>query len=236
MDRMKIRESSTSTDVNQKLREVVVQMFEVMHMDHGKKFIDLWISVDPSTLVDHWCNELKGFTPREIKRGLELQKALDWPPTTSEFKKLCRPSIDAEIAFREALKQGTARECGNPNEWSSPAIFWAWREVGAKAFREQHYSSLKKVWEKALADQFEKGVWDAIPPMVLKLEAEMRSTQVCERGRAKIQESLKGIIKKESSEIDHRLWARRTIERFNKGDKNIPMITLKNAREVLRVA
>lgn len=228
-------QGSSTCEVNPLLRKVVEELFDEMLMTHGKKFVDQWVTADPERLVLHWCRELVGFTPREFRRGVEAQKMLDWPPTLPEFKKLCRPSIDPELAYHEAYAQGIARDGGKPNQWSSKVVYWAWRSLGSNVFREQSYAQLKTRWVKALADQAAKGDLPEIPPMVLSVGVDMKSTDICARGKAEIEKQIAMVAKTPESKIDHLRWAKDAINRVERGDRTVPLHTWKAAKEVLRM-
>lgn len=229
------QQTLSTCDINPALRAVVDELFDEMVMTHGKKFVDQWINADPERLVLHWCRELVGFTPREFKRGVEAQKTLDWPPTLPEFKKLCRPSIDPELAYHEAYEQGIARDGGKPNVWSSKVVYWAWRAMGSNVFREQSYAQLKTRWVKVLTDQIAKGELPEIPPMVLSVGVDMKSTDICARGRAEIEKQITMVAKTSDSKIDHLRWAKDVVDRVARGDRNVPLYTLKAAKEALRL-
>lgn len=227
------QQTLSTCDVNPILRKVVEELFDEMLMTHGKKFVDQWIVADTERLVLHWCRELVGFTPREFKRGVEAQKTLDWPPTLPEFKKLCRPSIDPELAYHEAYEQGIARDGGKPNVWSSKVVYWAWRAMGSNVFREQSYPQMKTRWIKALADQASRGELPDIPPMVLSVGVDMKSTEINVRIKAELEKQLKAVIKTPESKVDHLRWARVIVDRVARGDRRVPLFTLKAAQEAL---
>ena len=92
-------------------------------------------------------------TPDEIKRGIvECRKRHDWPPSLPEFLRACRPPLDHEASFAEAVKQMRLRHEDGTDQWSSPAIYWAAVKIGDFDLRSMPYQSLKGKWEKALAD------------------------------------------------------------------------------------
>lgn len=74
-----------------------------------------------------WAEELAGFAPDEIKRGLSAQ--YEYLPDCDKFKLACRPAIALEQAFYEAVEQMRLRS-DNKDEWSSAAIYWAAVELG----------------------------------------------------------------------------------------------------------
>lgn len=235
MNQLIDQNSSTSTQLNPVLREVVQGIFDEMLVTYGKRFVDTWSAADPDKLVDHWTMKLAGFTRGEIKRGVAALESRDWPPTLVEFKKMCRPSIDPEVAYYEAYEQGIARDSGKPNHWSSKAIFWAWRAVGANVFREQSYTQLKTRWERALADQLAKPELPDIPEMVLAIGVDIQTTEINSKIKAEIEKQLAEVNKKPESRIDHLRWAKLVVKRVAQGDRGLPMYTVKSAYEALKI-
>ncbi|WP_293005847.1 hypothetical protein [Nitrosomonas sp.] len=92
-----------------------------------------------------WADELAGFTPEEIKRGLSAQ--YEFLPDCDKFKLACRPTIDLEQAFCEAVDQMHRRKEGK-DEWSSPLIYWAAVELG-NDLNNYPYQSIKGRWKSA---------------------------------------------------------------------------------------
>ena len=96
----------------------------------------------------------EGMTMAEIKRGIaECRRLFDWPPSFPEFVKACRPALDYERAFIEAIEQMRKRETGG-DEWSTPAVYWAAVKVGGD-LRACPYPSIKGRWMAALDDAIE---------------------------------------------------------------------------------
>lgn len=92
-----------------------------------------------------WSEELFGFTPEEIKRGLSAQ--YPFIPDCDKFKLACRPTIDYEQAFVEAIEQMHQRKSGN-DKWSSTAVYWAAAEIG-NDINNYPYQSIKARWKTA---------------------------------------------------------------------------------------
>lgn len=96
----------------------------------------------------------EGMTMAEIKRGIaECRRLFDWPPSFPEFVKACRPALDYERAFIEAIEQMRKRETGE-DEWSTPAVYWAAVKVGGD-LRAYPYNAIKGRWQAALDDAIE---------------------------------------------------------------------------------
>ncbi len=92
-----------------------------------------------------WAEELAGYTSEEIKRGLSAQ--YPYMPDCDKFKLACRPSIDHEQAFCEAVEQMRLR-AENKDSWSSVAIYWAAVALGCD-LNNYPYQSIKGRWKSA---------------------------------------------------------------------------------------
>jgi len=97
-----------------------------------------------------WAKELAGYSPDEIARGIAACRTRDWPPTLPEFLKVCRPALDYERAFIEAIEQMRKRETGG-DEWSTPAVYWAAVKLG-RDISAHPYNAIKGRWKSALDD------------------------------------------------------------------------------------
>ncbi|HEX8590672.1 replication protein P [Pseudomonas sp.] len=132
---------------------------------------------------ESWAEGLEEerITLAEIKRGVaQCRKLFDWPPSLTEFLKACRPALNAEVAFAEAVKQmnrrkflmGTALRPGETvqqDEWTHPAIYWAALELGKDLF-DYEFKDLQIRWRSAL-DQALASPKGAVPPPMLALPA-----------------------------------------------------------------
>ncbi|MFZ6690245.1 hypothetical protein [Undibacterium sp. SXout20W] len=211
------------------------KLFKYMEACYGNRFLDMWINSDLDAVMHVWAVKLMQMTADELRRGRASLDSRDWPPTLPEFIKMCRPGLDPQVAYYEALEQGRAREEGRENIWSSPAIYWAWRSVGAFEFRNQSYQTLRVRWEKALADELGKGNWEPIPLTALQVGFDKKSTVMSKRGAVELNKMVSKLTTTKGSDFDHLGWARKIVARAQAGDKSIPMIAVKNACESLRV-
>lgn len=225
--------SSTSTDSLP--QSWVEKMFDKMLLDYGKKFVDQWAGADPDKLIAHWAREMASYTGPEIKRGLTAMEGRDWPPSLPEFKKMCRPPVDDMKAYYEAVEGVTARERGELGIWSHPAIFWAASRMTFD-LREQTYSHNKTRWEKALADEMEKGEWPAIPAPMLALPEPGKGKLAKEEALRRLRElQADGLIKQPDSRINHLGWAHKILKRHENRDQSLPSVSLRFAREALGI-
>jgi hypothetical protein len=215
-------------EINPKLRELVTNLLDSMFFDFGSKFTQKWGGVEPEKLVIHWCNELKGFTPNEIKRGIEAQKELPEPPDLRQFKRLCRPPLDSTVAYYEAIAGIEARKIGEPGTWSHPAIFWAAMPLSFD-LAHQTFSQVRVRWEAALKDQLEKGEWAEIPKPLLAVE--YRKNNLSKKDASEFLESI-GVDKmtQKKGSLD---WAHRILNNQKSKVRTYPMISIQFAKEAL---
>lgn len=179
--------------------------------------------------------EEEGLTFADIKQGIKnCRHKYDWPPSITEFVKACRPSVDPLVAYYEAVNGIQARDNGLMGEWSHASVYWAAVKIGAFDLKNHAYSAIKVRWEKALADEMEKGQWPEIPTPMLALPEPGKTLLSREEADRRIQE-LKAdeIVKKASSKTDHKAWATKILERAAKGDKTLSMIQIRFAKEAL---
>lgn len=80
----------------------VSAIFAILHARYGHK----WLSACPpgeimAIALDEWSRGLAGYSPDEVKRGLDSWEG-DWPPSLPEFKAACRPKRSAS-AYRQYI-------------------------------------------------------------------------------------------------------------------------------------
>lgn len=110
-----------------------------------------------------WSEELAGFTADEIKRGLSASYSFG-VPDCDKFKLACRPFIDYEQSFNEAVEQMHLRKSGK-DKWSSPSIYWASVELG-NDINNYPYQSIKGRWKTAFDKAFNKILDGRLPNSV----------------------------------------------------------------------
>jgi hypothetical protein len=212
----------------------VEKLFDRMQSLYGNKFIDMWRDTNIDLVKHLWGEEMGKLSAEDLRRGYSSLMARDWPPTLPEFVKLCKPSIDPTVAYYEALNGIQSRERGEVGTWSHPAIFWAAVVVSAHDLKHQSYSQVKARWEKALRDEFEKGEWAAVPEPLIALPEPGKSFLSREKATQMVEElKATDAVKAIDSKVDHKLWAKRILERKKKGDKNLMPIQVSFAREAL---
>jgi hypothetical protein len=207
-----------------------------MNLTYGKRFIDQWIGVKPDAMIEHWAHELAGYSREELQNGYLAMQSRDWPPTLPEFKKLCRPPLDALAAYYEALRGLEARRKGQMGHWSHPAIYWAACPMTFDLLH-QTWASLSGRWDKALHEQLAQGTWQPIPPVAPALPYQPgnanRGTANTHASRVLAQLNAHGVSLHANSRIDHKRWAKRLLQRAEQGDVNVTPIMLRMAKAAL---
>lgn len=215
-------------------------------MDHLYNRLDgayphKWRSNFPSPeAIDNWSTswaeafEDEGVKPTDIKVGLRACRTkYDWPPSCSEFIKACKPAVDSMVAYYEAVAGVQARGLGKPGVWSHPAIYWASVplsfDLGSLPFTQ-----IKTRWERALAEQMDKGEWELIPEPMLAL-ADIGKTVLSKEKAEKLMREFKAsdVVKKASDKTDHLRWAKNILRREKEKDKTLSVLQIRFARDAL---
>lgn len=212
----------------------VESLFARMEAMYGAKFLDMWRGTDVNLVKQLWADEMGKLSAEDLKRGYAALMTRDWPPSLPEYVKMCKPSVDSTVAYYEAVNGMQARERGEAGKWSHPAIFWAAVQVSAYDLKHQSYSQIKPRWEKALQDEMDKGEWTAVPEPMVALPAPGKSELSREHATKMVQElSATGVIKKNDDRVDHKLWARKIIERAKQKNHGLSALQIRLAKDAL---
>lgn len=213
------------------------RLIDRMKLEYGQKFANQWPGIAEDKLCAHWASELAGFSAEDLRRGIDAMKASAWPPTLPEFRALCKPALDPQKAYDEAVAGLQQRLRGEVGTWSHPAIFWASSKL-AFDIRHQTYQALKSRWEHALNAELAIGSWSEIPspaeaePALQIAYTREEKTAAAELMRQAIAKS--GAVKSMDDEnINFRAWAVKIRGDWQKKGKKYPWISYKMADEVL---
>lgn len=198
----------------------VESLFKRMTFSYGTRFADLWAGVDHNELKAFWADRLGALTRDELATGYRMMESLGRPPTLPEFIKLCRPNLDPEVAFYEAIEQGRKRELAdpdNPDEWSHAAIYWAWVKVGGFAIANQGYEVLRSRWSETLRNCANDPHLPAVPKKARELPAPGKTRLQPERARElladlKIKTLPASVVSRNTN------WAELILERNQRGE------------------
>lgn len=151
-----------------------------------------------------------GITPHDVADGIRnCRRMYDWPPSLPEFLRACRPQIQPEVAFHEAVQGLIGRQRGEVGQWSHPAIFYAAVAVGAHDMLNAAYGQIQARWGKALADQLARTSWEPIPAPAPALPAPGATVTKNAEGLQKIQELAAQAI--QPGRRDPKAWARKIL-------------------------
>lgn len=212
----------------------VESLFDRMTACYGNKFLDMWRGADMNLVKHLWAEEMGKLSHEDLKRGYAALMTRDWPPSLPEYVKMCKPSVDPTVAYYEALNGLQSRERGEVGTWTHPAIFWASVAVSAHDLKHQSYSQIKARWEKALQDEMDKGQWEPVPVPLVALPAPGKSELSREHAEKMVRElQASDTIKKAVDKTDHKLWAKRIIERAKQQNHGLSALQIRFAKEAL---
>lgn len=171
----------------------------------------------------------EGITPDDVALGIKnCRRMFDWPPSLSEFLRACRPNLEPDVAFFEAVRGMQARRNGERGEWSHPAIFYAAVMVGQHDMLGCTYTHIEARWKKALSEQLALGRWDAVPTPAVALPAPGKDITNQAEGQKRIRELSAQAL---STGTDHKRWARKILEN-PKGRSSFAIAAARSALEV----
>ncbi len=191
--------------------------------------------------IENWKDAWEEAFVRENIRPQEVADALTrlpagWPPGLPDFLALCRPAIDPEAAFHEAVAGMTARQRGEKGAWSHPAIYWAAVRIGRADLLANSYATLKPRWENALRDVMGKGEWAEIPdvdPVALPTPGRtLAGREECERRVRELEAS--GLLRREPTGLDVS-WATKILSRKHKSSPAVEMMARRALERVSRL-
>ncbi len=174
----------------------IERLFEILLSLYGGRFNEMWGICNPEKMRVVWAEWLGGYSGTEIARGIAACRVRDWPPTLPEFLKLCRPPIDPEEAYQEAIAELTQRRLGK-DRWSHPAIFWAAASIGSHDLMSSHWGAMKNRWTNRLRAELAKNAWPEIPPHREALPSPGRtsiSTEEASKRLAEMRQILAGYV------------------------------------------
>lgn len=138
-------------------------------------------------VIEDWK---KAWSSALVRNGITLQMALaglercsaeypKWPPSEGEFVALCKPPLDYEEAFHDAVRQMHKRQMADPKDpdvWPHPAIYWAAMDFGQYELRHVSYSQAAGRWKRLLDKRLE-GECPSVEPSRPQLAAPARNAE-----------------------------------------------------------
>lgn len=206
--------------------EWISRVFARFAAYYGARFHDMWGGTDLDVVKQVWADDLADLSPDEITRGVVAAKSAKFPPTLPEFRELCRPALNPECAFAEAVQQMALRDQGR-DQWSHPAIYWAASTVGSFDLRNAAWATIKVRWSRVLQAELAKGEWQPVPPRFEALPAPEQVAASPAKVREIIDRSRNAITKHGDTQWAHDVEARAT------AGEDVSMLLRKMAEGVL---
>jgi len=191
-----------------------VKLIDALHLTYGTRFLQAWERIDMAKLAWHWGEEMAGFTEAEIAAGLSACKTRPWPPTLPEFMFLCRPWLEPEIAFQQAVKGMMSRRQGKQGYWAHPAVYWTAQRLGEHDMLSGSWQTLKTRWEAAFRHLLAQNDWHPIPAPAVQLPAPgaaSLSREEANRLAAQVRQMTGETATPGGNVTDHKAWARRIL-------------------------
>jgi len=138
-----------------------------------------------------WAEELIDYSDEEIIAGLNSCKTKIFPPTLPEFLLLCRPPINPETAFYEAITQWENRKSFS-DHWSNPAIYYAASKIG-NDLSFITYDKIKFRWINAINQANEEIRSGNLPNKVPERLNELAKPQEIKISKQKANENIERI-------------------------------------------
>lgn len=166
----------------------------------GGKVADLFAGVPSADVIEQWGQALAGFEGEEVARGIRACQSRQFAPTAGEFSLLCRPALDPEFAWKEAMDGLALRQRGQHGDWTHPAVFRTAQPMAYEVL-SQPYRLHRKTWAYRLAREFEQGWGEGVPPVPMQIERQERVGPPNAAVRAHIAAILAG--RKAAEQPDH---------------------------------
>lgn len=146
--------------------------------------------------------------------------------------RLCRPWMDPEAAFHEAVAGMAARKRGEKGGWSHPAIYHVAVAVGTHDLLNCGYAVLRSRWERAFRDELARGQWEAVPAPAPALPAPGGTLATREdAAKAMAKMGAAGVVN--STGRDPRRWARRILVQAQESGRLPPPAVLRMAEAAI---
>lgn len=206
----------------------VEKLFQRMEDRYGSLWADRYGNMPRNRVKSTWAEDLAGFTGDELRRGMDASKRNKFPPTLPEFLNLCRPDINAETAFHEAVIQLGLRKEGK-DSWSHKAIYWAAQAIGSSDMLNATWKQVEKRWTSILSEKLAAQNLLEIPAYAVALPPPGQTTIAPEEGKRRVAEAVKSI----NAPANHKAWANRLIwSQLNESTKPHPT-SLRMAQDVM---
>ncbi|MEJ7804318.1 MAG: replication protein P [Telluria sp.] len=197
-------------------------------------------------MIEDWK---KAWSSALLMNGVTFQLAFEgiercsreypkWPPSEGEFVALCKPALDYEQAFYDAVRLMQKRAMNDPADpdiWPEPAVYWAAQDFGQFELRQVTYGQASTRWKKLL-DNRRGPDCPAVPQYAPQLAAPARNADGVAITSAEAKEAaraaLRALVTRRPSKEVSEERARATLARHEAGEV-VPTYLLSHARHVL---
>lgn len=170
----------------------IQELFESFGAQLGSKVAEFYGNSQPDVVQREWACGLAGFRRRELERGIAAVRSRRFVPTLGEFVQLCRPALDPEYAWHEAVDGLHARDCGEVGAWSHPAVYRAAR-VMQHELRTMSFPGVRKRWERILEREFASGWGEEVPAPAPRIEHKPTLRAIPSDVKSKLAELSRGL-------------------------------------------
>ncbi|WP_051378323.1 hypothetical protein [Derxia gummosa] len=206
--------------------------------------------------VENWKREwAEGFTAErvtfdEIATGIDalrggrdpMRRDKGWPPNFTEFLAACRPPIEHEAAYHEAVREMRRRHsAAGGDRWSHPAIFRAAAAIGGDLLSST-WPGMRARWIDVLDDclaEIRAGRMSAEIPKVdrsaMRLDAPKPRVLTAAEQQARDAELAAKLNELKDRPKPGLEWARRLVERAELNPSSVTATALRMARNALGI-
>jgi len=177
------------------------RLIDKMRVRYGKKFTDMWASVDAADLEQALIEDLTGLTSEQLQNGFERMRLESWPPCVQDFKIWCLQGSHW-LTENEAWQQAIAYEKSNQTISISVHVLRTLKDfkngfdeinpksdTQAKAFKDMYIRVISNA--KLMGDI--QSFTDPVVALKAPQQGEVRKTTACP---PELMAKMKGIIKK----------------------------------------
>lgn len=213
--------SNVNTNENM---SIGARVHDAMKSIYGSDYIRKWEHTDLGKLKSMWDFALQRLSEKEIQTGLAACITRKYVPNLPEFVEMCRPQLNPENAYHEAVNGLAERQKGLMGHWSNPAIYYAaitmHSEIMSGSYRQN-----KTRWDNALSAALSNPNHEPIPTPALQLENQ-HSTPASAEQMKKTMSLVANAVKPKT---DPREWAQKILD----NPKGKSMIAIRMARSVV---
>lgn len=193
------------------------RLFQRMEDRYGSLWVERYGAFPRERVKRSWAEDLGDLSRDELARGVAACRDAKFPPTLAEFRASCRPPLDYEAAFLEAVEQMRLRDEGK-DKWTQGAAYWAAVRLG-RDLQTLPYVAIKGRWHAALdaaAAQVASGELPAqVPVRTVSLPAPGGTSASKER----VREHLAALVASlKATKPDPLAWARKILARQAAGE------------------